>query len=105
MSYRCQEVFLISTSGCNAIGRELLEWRRRRGARVRTTHILAAMPRFLFALLAFVLSARATTGPRYDTVIRNVAIYDGGGGAARHGDVAIAITRRVMRSPMQPRAR
>src|SRR5207244_2122476 len=32
----------------------------------------------------------ATTRQTYDIVIRNVMIYDGSGGAARHGDVAIA---------------
>ncbi len=40
--------------------------------------------------LALLLSACATTQPRYDTVIRNVEIYDGSGAEARHGDVAIA---------------
>ncbi|HEY6139981.1 MAG TPA: D-aminoacylase [Thermoanaerobaculia bacterium] len=40
--------------------------------------------------LALLLSACATTQPRYDTVIRNVEIYDGSGAAARHGDVAIS---------------
>lgn len=39
--------------------------------------------------LALLLSACATTRPRYDTVIRNVAIYDGSGAEARHGDIAI----------------
>ncbi|HKS25206.1 MAG TPA: D-aminoacylase [Thermoanaerobaculia bacterium] len=39
--------------------------------------------------LALLLSACATTHPRYDTVIRNVEIYDGSGAAAQHGDVAI----------------
>jgi N-acyl-D-amino-acid deacylase len=48
------------------------------------------MRRFVFFLLALALSACASTRPAYDTVIRNVAIYDGSGGEARHGDVAIA---------------
>jgi len=39
--------------------------------------------------LTFLLSACATTRPHYDTVIRNVEIYDGSGAEARHGDVAI----------------
>jgi N-acyl-D-amino-acid deacylase len=39
--------------------------------------------------LALLFSACATTQPRYDTVIRNVTIYDGSGAEARHGDVAI----------------
>ena len=48
------------------------------------------MRRFVFFLSALALSACASTRPAYDTVIRNVAIYDGSGGEARHGDVAIA---------------
>ncbi|HEV2720227.1 MAG TPA: D-aminoacylase [Thermoanaerobaculia bacterium] len=40
-------------------------------------------------LLAFLLSACATMPPAHDVVIRNVQIYDGSGGPAVHGDVAI----------------
>jgi N-acyl-D-amino-acid deacylase len=44
----------------------------------------------LFAASALLLSACATTSaPQYDTVIRNGAIYDGSGGDAIRGDVAI----------------
>jgi len=41
--------------------------------------------------LALLLAAACTsTAPRYDVVIRNAVIYDGSGGAATHGDVALA---------------
>src|SRR5829696_1759076 len=40
-------------------------------------------------LLALVMTACRTAGPRYDVVIRNGVIYDGSGSAPRRGDVAI----------------
>jgi N-acyl-D-amino-acid deacylase len=46
------------------------------------------MKRIVVSACAALLAACATT-PRYDTVIRNGAIYDGSGGDAIRGDVAI----------------
>src|SRR5438094_620036 len=70
--------------------RAAADWRRRLRVIFRPHRKLSRMRRFVFFLLALTFSACASTRPAYDTVIRNVAIYDGSGGEARHGDVAIA---------------
>src|SRR2546423_14462581 len=67
--------------------------RRRLRVIFRPHRKLSHMRRFIFFLLALALSACASTRPAYDTVIRNVAIYDGSGGEARPGDVALARDR------------
>src|SRR2546423_10054628 len=67
--------------------------RRRLRVIFRPHRKLSHMRRFVFFLPALALSACASTRPAYDTVIRNVAIYDGSGGEARHGHVALARDR------------
>ncbi len=60
------------------------------------------MRRLLWIVLAIALSACASQ-PRFDTVIRNVTIYDGSGGAPVHGDIAIAGDRIAAVGPVQGR--
>ena len=51
--------------------------------------------RSFLATAVLLLSACATTAPRYDVVIRNGLLYDGSGAAPRSGDVAISDDRIV----------